>query len=85
MTQPLLASEQPQLQDRFRGVLLGSAIGDALGAPLEFQPARDPNHYVTDMIGGGVAAAGSRRMDGRHANDAVRRRQPAGKAGVRSR
>lgn len=53
MTQPPLASEQPQLQDRFRGVLLGSAAGDALGAPLEFQPARDPNHYVTDMIGGG--------------------------------
>ena len=53
MTQPPLASQQPQLQDRFRGVLLGSAVGDALGAPLEFQPARDPNHYVTDMIGGG--------------------------------
>ncbi len=53
MTQPPLASSQPQLQDRFRGVLLGSAVGDALGAPLEFQPARDPNNYVTDMIGGG--------------------------------
>ncbi|MCW3051758.1 MAG: hypothetical protein JWN14_928, partial [Chthonomonadales bacterium] len=28
-----------RLPDRFRGVLLGLAIGDALGAPLEFQPA----------------------------------------------
>lgn len=46
-------NEQNGLRDRFRGVLLGLATGDALGAPLEFQPARDPNHYVTGMIGGG--------------------------------
>ncbi len=44
---------QEQLRDRFRGVLLGVAVGDALGAPLEFQSARDPDHYVTEMIGGG--------------------------------
>jgi ADP-ribosyl-[dinitrogen reductase] hydrolase len=41
------------LRDRFRGSLVGLAVGDALGAPLEFQPARDPAEYVTDMIGGG--------------------------------
>jgi ADP-ribosyl-[dinitrogen reductase] hydrolase len=28
-------------------------VGDALGAPLEFQPARAPEHYVREMIGGG--------------------------------
>jgi len=42
-----------RLPDRFRGVLLGLAVGDALGAPLEFQPARTPEHYLTEMIGGG--------------------------------
>jgi ADP-ribosyl-[dinitrogen reductase] hydrolase len=54
MTQaPLAPHAQHDLQDKFRGVLLGLATGDAFGAPLEFQPARDPNHYVTEMIGGG--------------------------------
>lgn len=46
-------NEQERLRDRFRGALIGLASGDALGAPLEFQPARDPEHYVTDMVGGG--------------------------------
>jgi len=41
------------LRDRFRGALVGLAVGDALGAPLEFQPARSPENYVVDMIGGG--------------------------------
>jgi len=45
--------EQVQLTDRFRGVLLGLAVGDALGAPLEFQPARTADNYVDEMIGGG--------------------------------
>jgi ADP-ribosyl-[dinitrogen reductase] hydrolase len=49
--EPLL--QEAQLRDRFRGVLVGLAAGDALGAPLEFQPAREPNQYVTEMIGGG--------------------------------
>ncbi len=26
----------PSIQDRFRGCLLGGAVGDALGAPVEF-------------------------------------------------
>lgn len=42
-----------QLKDRFRGALLGLAVGDALGGPLEFQPAREPDDYVREMIGGG--------------------------------
>lgn len=42
-----------RLPDRFRGVLLGLAVGDALGAPLEFQPARSPANYLTEMVGGG--------------------------------
>jgi ADP-ribosyl-[dinitrogen reductase] hydrolase len=41
------------LRDRFRGALIGLAVGDALGAPLEFQPARSPDNYVVDMVGGG--------------------------------
>jgi ADP-ribosyl-[dinitrogen reductase] hydrolase len=44
---------QEELRNRFRGVLIGLAVGDALGGPLEFQPAREPDSYVTDMIGGG--------------------------------
>ncbi|MEO9139686.1 MAG: ADP-ribosylglycohydrolase family protein [Jatrophihabitans sp.] len=38
--------------DRARGVLLGTAAGDALGAPYEFQPARGPELDVA-MVGGG--------------------------------
>lgn len=54
MTQAVGTHEvQEALRDRFRGVLIGIAVGDALGAPLEFQPARDPDNYVTEMVGGG--------------------------------
>ena len=38
--------------DRVEGVLLGTASGDALGAPYEFQPVRGPALEVA-MIGGG--------------------------------
>jgi ADP-ribosyl-[dinitrogen reductase] hydrolase len=31
-----LIDDGPSLQDRFRGCLLGGAVGDALGAPVEF-------------------------------------------------
>src|ERR1051326_8169549 len=44
---------QDRLRDQFRGVLLGLAVGDALGGPLEFQPAHDADSLVTEMIGGG--------------------------------
>ena len=50
---PLAPQESEKLRDRFRGTLAGLAVGDALGAPLEFQPARDPAHYHTEMTGGG--------------------------------
>ncbi len=46
-------ANQKRLKDRFRGVLLGIATGDALGSPLEFQEARDSSHFITDMVGGG--------------------------------
>ncbi len=38
--------------DRVEGVLLGTAAGDALGAPYEFQPPRGPELDVA-MVGGG--------------------------------
>ncbi|CAJ1501247.1 ADP-ribosylglycohydrolase family protein [[Mycobacterium] burgundiense] len=40
------------LNDRVEGVLLGTAAGDALGAPYEFQPPRGPELPV-EMAGGG--------------------------------
>ncbi|OBF38970.1 ribosylglycohydrolase [Mycolicibacterium peregrinum] len=42
----------PSLNDRVEGVLLGTASGDALGAPYEFQSARGPELPV-EMVGGG--------------------------------
>ena len=33
--------------DNAMGMLVGLAVGDALGAPLEFQEARKPNEYIT--------------------------------------
>jgi len=43
-------------RDRFRGALLGLAVGDALGAPAEFMtPEQVRDHYgvLADMVGGG--------------------------------
>jgi ADP-ribosylglycohydrolase len=40
------------LNDLIEGVLLGTAAGDALGAPYEFQPPRGPELPV-EMCGGG--------------------------------
>ena len=41
-----------EIIDRFRGAMLGLAVGDAMGVPLEF---KDPGSFqpVNDMIGGG--------------------------------
>lgn len=41
-----------EIRDRFQGALLGLAVGDALGVPLEFKP---PGTFepVKDMVGGG--------------------------------
>lgn len=41
-----------KLQDRFRGCLLGLAVGDALGTTLEFKP-RGTFAPLTDVVGGG--------------------------------
>lgn len=38
--------------ERYRGCLLGLAVGDALGTTLEFQPS-DTFEPISDMIGGG--------------------------------
>ena len=40
---------------RFRGCLLGLAVGDAIGAAVEFKP-RDTFPPLTDMVGGGFFA-----------------------------
>ena len=32
------------------GMFVGLAIEEALGAPLEFQPARDPDNYLTNYL-----------------------------------
>jgi ADP-ribosyl-[dinitrogen reductase] hydrolase len=40
------------LSDRFRGCLLGLAVGDAVGTTLEFR-ARGTFEPMTDMVGGG--------------------------------
>lgn len=40
------------ISERFRGCLLGLAVGDAVGTTVEFQP-RGTFHPVTDMVGGG--------------------------------
>lgn len=44
--------QTPPYVDRARGMLLGLAVGDALGAPLEFC-RRDQRQKVVDMVGGG--------------------------------
>lgn len=36
------------------GIILGAAVGDALGAPLEFLPSREPDKFIREMTGGGV-------------------------------
>jgi ADP-ribosyl-[dinitrogen reductase] hydrolase len=41
-----------QHNDRFRGCLLGLAVGDAVGTAVEFHP-RGSFCLVTDMTGGG--------------------------------
>ena len=46
----------PSLRERFRGTLLGLAVGDALGAPVEFLSADQVVErwgVLTEMVGGG--------------------------------
>jgi ADP-ribosyl-[dinitrogen reductase] hydrolase len=47
----------PTLRERFRGTLLGVAVGDALGAPAEYlTPEQVAERWgvLTEMVGGGV-------------------------------
>ena len=44
------------LFDRLRGIAVGAAVGDALGMPLEFQPASSPYDMLTEMIPGAIPA-----------------------------
>ena len=39
--------------DNKLGLFLGLAIGDALGAPLEFQKANEPDNYLLEYTTGG--------------------------------
>lgn len=44
------------LLDRARGCLVGAAVGDAFGMPLEFGPPRRGDARVRDLIGGRLPA-----------------------------
>jgi ADP-ribosyl-[dinitrogen reductase] hydrolase len=41
-------------REQFTGMLLGLAVGDALGTTLEFRPRRPLDDLHTEMIGGGI-------------------------------
>jgi len=41
-------------RDKSIGMFIGLAIGDALGAPLEFQEAREPGNFLTKYTIGGA-------------------------------
>lgn len=43
-------------QDRLRGIAVGAAVGDALGMPLEFYPARPVYDLQTEMVAGPLPA-----------------------------
>lgn len=50
-----------QIRDSIRGAMFGVAVGDALGAPLEFMSAKSIQQQhgtVRDMIGGGSEGPG---------------------------
>jgi ADP-ribosylglycohydrolase len=52
-----IASPAPALADRARGVLVGMAVGDALGAPVEFEPPdaiRGRREELFALPGGGA-------------------------------
>ncbi len=49
---PIPDPDRPSLRDRFRGALLGLAVGDALGTTLEFKK-RGTFQPITDIVGGG--------------------------------
>lgn len=47
---------QDKLRNRIAGVAVGAAIGDALGMPLEFGPARPVDRLVREMLPGRIPA-----------------------------
>lgn len=49
---PADATQLRVLRDRYRGALLGLAVGDAVGTTLEFEPW-PVRHPISDMVGGG--------------------------------
>lgn len=49
---PRLALAMQTMRDRYRGAMIGMAVGDAIGTTIEFSPAR--TKFVYDMVGGGV-------------------------------
>ena len=53
-----LTLAQPDLRSRFRGCLLGGAVGDALGAPVEFMRLDEIRHLYGP---GGIALEGFRK------------------------
>ncbi|GAB4481994.1 MAG: ADP-ribosylglycohydrolase family protein [Anaerolineae bacterium] len=46
----------PMTLDRIRGCVVGAAVGDALGMPLEFGPKRPPDKLVCEMQPGRLPA-----------------------------
>lgn len=44
----------PRIEDSAYGMMIGLAIGDAMGAPLEFQEGREPENYVKKYMSGGA-------------------------------
>ena len=41
-------------EDWAMGMMFGMAIGDAMGAPIEFQPSREPEDYIRHYMAGGA-------------------------------
>ena len=47
-------AEFEQRTDWAMGLMFGLAIGDAMGAPIEFQDGREPDDYITKYMTGGA-------------------------------
>ena len=47
-------AELDQRKDWAMGMMFGLAIGDAMGAPIEFEQGREPDDYVTRYMTGGA-------------------------------
>ncbi len=66
--------QQLMVRDRYRGALLGLAVGDALGTTLEFK-APGTFEPITDMVGGGPFRSGIGSMDRRYVDGFMPRRK----------